>query len=217
MDKLTQFVSKSFENNNNNSVANVEQNAKMRVESPVLDGFIKSENDTTSDTKNSEDDSQKDSKETRQAPVAKNWLISDTPKQSIPTFGIDLRLNNNPNPIYISPTLVNANHNCVNEDPNGQIEPRKHCAGSPSRSKVKWYKSMDTKSPSPKNSYSSSSSPIDLEDSKSCPETLISEKNMGDPITTNVKEDIHSDEKKICEFLTCLAHDLILKKIFIKT
>lgn len=208
MDKLTQFVSKSFENNNNNSVINSEHNSKMRTDSPILESYIKSENDVLQqcDSKNSEDDSSRDQRENlKPTPVAKNWLISDAPKHSVPSYGIDLRLNNNPNVIYTSSLIVNTNRsnnleNCTTTDTD------KLCSVSSLVPKVKWYEnSIEMKSPSPKNSYSSSSSPIDLEDSKSCPETLISEKHNDDGATNLIpKENNMDNDKKICEFKSML-------------
>lgn len=207
MDKLTQFVSKSFEsnnNNNNNSVIGGDHNIKVRPDSPNLDGYIKSENDgiVQSDVKNSDDDNVKEQRESvKPAPVAKNWLISDTPKSSVPTYGIDLRLNNNPNVIYTSSLILNGNRNNT-IDVCAKTETDKLCPISSLVPKVKWYdNSIEMKSPSPKNSYSSSSSPIDLEDSKSCPETLISEKHIHEDGANHLlqKENNMDNDKKICE------------------
>lgn len=190
MDKLTQFVSKSFENNNN-SVISGELAAKMRSESPVLEGYIKSETDgVQSDSKTSDEDLGKET--AKPAPVAKNWLISDSPK---PSYGIDLRLNNNPSVIYTSSLILNANRTAENS----KADADKLCTVSSLVPKVKWYDSADMKSPSPKNSYSSSSSPIDLEDSKSCPETLISDRNHDDAASVIPKENSADNDKKVCK------------------
>lgn len=63
--------------------------------------------------------------------------------------------------------------------------------------KARW---LDTKTPSPRNSYSSSSSPpIDLEDSKSCPETERTEDEEKPQSRVVVKEDADGGEKKLCE------------------
>lgn len=143
MEKLTQFVSKSFENNNNTSVS--EQCLNLTSIKTSSSPSIKMEDDCQQD----------DPKR------PKNWLISDLQKNnSAANFGIDLRLN------YSSSEGGNE----------------------------KWFETNE-KSPSPKNSYSSSS-PIDLEDSKSCPETVASEKNDED---NNKQENVDKDERKLCE------------------
>lgn len=190
MDKLTQFVSKSFENNNN-SVISGELNSKMRSDSPVLDGYIKSENDGIQ----CDDIKEQTEMVNKPVPVAKNWLISETPKHAVQSYGIDLRLNNNPNVIYTSSLILNPNRN----NPESNAETDQMCTVSSLTPKVKWYdNSIEMKSPSPKNSCSSSSSPIDLEDSKSCPETLISEKNVHEDVGSSLLS--KDNDKKICEF-----------------
>lgn len=64
-------------------------------------------------------------------------------------------------------------------------------------SKTRW---LETKTPSPRNSYSSSSSPpIDLEDSKSCPETERTEDGEKLQNRVEVKEDGDGGETKLCE------------------
>lgn len=61
---------------------------------------------------------------------------------------------------------------------------------------------LETKTPSPRNSYSSSSSPpIDLEDSKSCPETERVENGEKRPGGIKMKEEGDGDQKKLCEWL----------------
>lgn len=150
MEKLTQFVSKSFESNNN-GVADCLNLAKECA--------IKSEDDLIQEeTKPVEEQS-------KTKPVAKNWLISDSPKTS-PTLGVDLRLN--------SSHVV--------------------CGPAP---ECKWFENdVDVKSPSPKNTYSSSSSPpIDLEDSKSCDRT------EEDKQPSAIPKESASNDKKLCELV----------------
>lgn len=152
MDKLTQFVSKSFESN--------AEPCRMKA-----------------DTLKSEEPGESEPKQERRVPVPKNWLIPDSPKQP-QNFGMDLRLNN-PDIIYASSLIVNQNR----------------ANGSP-LNKVKWFEdNVEVKPSSPKNSYSSSSSSIDLEDSKSCTETL-SEKTE-DPAAPPPKDS--EDDKKLCK------------------
>ncbi|RZC36007.1 hypothetical protein BDFB_000638 [Asbolus verrucosus] len=162
MEKLTQFVSKSFENNNNTTVSeqclNLTSNIKI---SPTIK--MEEEFQTTP---------QEDTKR------PKNWLISDIQKNNThhQTFGIDLRLNN-------TQILYNTNFN--HQDKNDTLG-------------AKWFdNNADVKTPSPKNSYCSSS-PIDLEDSKSCPETVASEKNEEEK-QEHVDKSVHGDDRKLCE------------------
>ncbi|XP_063929491.1 short stature homeobox protein-like [Zophobas morio] len=163
MEKLTQFVSKSFENNNNTTVSEQCLNLTSAIK--------------TSPAIKMEDEFQTPSEDTKRP---KNWLISDLQKNSTQqTFGIDLRLNN-------SQILYNSYHQDKSES-----EP----AGNQTLG-AKWFDTnADVKTPSPKNSYCSSS-PIDLEDSKSCPETVASEKNEDDK-QEHVDKSVHSDERKL--------------------
>lgn len=63
--------------------------------------------------------------------------------------------------------------------------------------KARW---LEAKTPSPRNSYSSSSSPpIDLEDSKSCPEIERIDDSEKRQSGVEMKEDGEGDEKKLCE------------------
>lgn len=164
MDKLTQFVTKSFEANNNSASA----------------GDFKMKPDVKEEEEGKE--------EKQKQPPAKNWLIPDSPKSE--TYGIDLRLNN-PNVIYTSSLILNQTRNFVLGDGNKPGSPKK------------WLDSLENKSPSPKTSYSSSSSPIDLEDSKSCPETLSEKARDEKDATENLNKDSPVDsDKKICKFST---------------
>ncbi|KAJ3639729.1 hypothetical protein Zmor_003070 [Zophobas morio] len=167
MEKLTQFVSNSFENNNNTTVSEQCLNLTSAIK--------------TSPAIKMEDEFQTPSEDTKRP---KNWLISDLQKNSTQqTFGIDLRLNN-------SQILYNSYHQDKSES-----EP----AGNQTLG-AKWFDTnADVKTPSPKNSYCSSS-PIDLEDSKSCPETVASEKNEDDK-QEHVDKSVHGDERKLCELL----------------
>lgn len=184
MDKLTQFVSKSFESNNNTdqclnltSVKTVESVIKCEQRSPV-------------------------GEEQKAKPVAKNWLISDTTpvtSSTPPPLGIDLRLNNNSNVIYSS-SLVN------NEDreTSKTAENLKQSTGCNAKNKWLFENNIEVS----KNSYSSSSSspPIDLEDSKSCSETLTSETADKEPRRAINKVNNETD-KKICK--SQILHDFL--------
>lgn len=176
MDKLTQFVSKSFESNTNTdqclnltSVKTVESVIKCEQTSPV-----------------GEDQKVK--------PVAKNWLISDaTPVTSStpPPLGIDLRLNNNSNVIYNSSLINNEDHETLKSAEN--VKPSTGC-----NAKSKWL--FENNIEVSKNSYSSSSSspPIDLEDSKSCSETFASE--TADKESQRAINNVNNEtDKKICK------------------
>ncbi|KYB29882.1 short stature homeobox [Tribolium castaneum] len=154
MEKLTQFVSKSFENNNTtvseqclNLTSNIKTSPTIKMEEEVI----------------SQDDAKR----------PKNWLISDLQKNT-QSFGIDLRLNNTPIFYNQDKTETQSEQTAV----------------------VKWFENNSgVKTPSPKNSYCSSSSPIDLEDSKSCPETVASEKN--DDEKQEVNKSVHTDDRKL--------------------
>lgn len=215
MDKLTQFVSKSFENNNNNSAVCVE---KRRNSSPPVETFLKTEEDVSNpDAKRpAEDnsvatvDSETETK-TKRTPVAKNWLISDTPRRNDETYGMDLRLNN-PNVIYTSSLILNHSRAYMSsETPKPNLE-------SPTRNKLEcWYDNVENKTPSPKNSYSSSSSPIDLEDSKSCPETssekVDESEEKGSALENARKENISNEnEKKLCKFIFAIVRENYRRK-----
>ncbi|ERL94242.1 hypothetical protein D910_11523 [Dendroctonus ponderosae] len=78
MDKLTQFVSKSFENNNNNNAGEQCLNLSFEAKSFEASPSVKSE---------------KEYPEEHITRKPKNWLISDIEKSPSPTHGcIDLRL-----------------------------------------------------------------------------------------------------------------------------
>lgn len=140
MEKLTQFVSKSFENNNNRpSVQNL-LNLKTDKSNASQDENGKSNNKDVSEKK--ADDSGEEIA-TKQPKAAKNWLISNSPKpQNICTsYGMDLRINPNGYPLIFGSTVQPvcdipqySEQKCENED----------------RDKMTWYK--DVKQPSsPKN------------------------------------------------------------------
>ncbi|XP_017785965.1 PREDICTED: short stature homeobox protein-like [Nicrophorus vespilloides] len=154
MEKLTQFVSKSFDNNNS-----------LVSEQGMSESIIKSEEDADAKppppTTTADEETAKLMK-----PVAKNWLISDSPKSTNSTsasYGMDLSLNHQ-NVIYSSSLILNQTRAFESLQ---KSDSQRHTGST----KVKWFDVSDVKTPSPKNSYrSTSSSPIDLEDSKSCPE-----------------------------------------------
>lgn len=99
MEKLTQFVSKSFENNNN------------RVTRPALN--LKTTEDSVIDNDKDETKSEKsDSGEENTSVKPKNWLISNLPKPAV-SYGMDLRVNTNGYPVYgASSELQNYDQNC---------------------------------------------------------------------------------------------------------
>lgn len=170
MEKLTQFVSKSFENNNNTTVSEQCLNLTSNIKtSPSIKMEEEFQTTPPDDTKR-----------------PKNWLISDLQKTTNhQSFGIDLRLNN-------TQILYNSTYNHQDKTEVATSEQSTVVLGA------KWFEnSSDVKTPSPKNSYCSSS-PIDLEDSKSCPETVASEKNE-DEKQEHVDKSVHTDDRKLCE------------------
>lgn len=86
MEKLTQFVSKSFENNNNYG------NRPKADRSPMSE----------TDAKEESIEVVKEEKVTvkTDVPVAKNWLISTSPKPQNASYGIDLRITTNGYSVY---------------------------------------------------------------------------------------------------------------------
>lgn len=104
MEKLTQFVSKSFENNNN------------RVTRPTVQNLLdlktdKKDDDDINDKVINQDPSDKSEDMSEDIPAkqpkpAKNWLISNSPKpQNICTsYGMDLRVNPNGYPLIFGST-----------------------------------------------------------------------------------------------------------------
>lgn len=171
MEKLTQFVSKSFENNNNTTVSEQCLNLSSNIKA--------------SPTIKMEEDSPTPQEDTKRP---KNWLISDIQKTTPQSFGIDLRLNN----AQMLHNNASYNQEQVNENEQSPVVDKDLGA--------KWLESnADVKTPSPKNSYCSSS-PIDLEDSKSCPETVASDKNDYEK-QENVDKNSHEEERKICKCL----------------
>lgn len=211
MDKLTQFVSKSFESNNNTdqclnltSVKSVEGVIKCEQDSPI----IKDESRSTGENR-----------KIKTKPVAKNWLISDSPsapieKSTSPSLGIDLRLNNNSGVIYSSSLVINNKDRDVSHDAKPSSDEtaisnrnRHHQpSDNVSKTKSKWF--YEDNIEVSRNSYSSSSSPsppIDLEDSKSCSETQNINEIVTDKDGKHVKAvgNGNNTEKdnKICESL----------------
>lgn len=191
MDKLTQFVSKSFDNNN--SVLCVDNDSRSLKLSP--ENLVKNETESILATEQKHDD---ETEEEKAKPVAKNWLIPDSPKCSPPTYGIDLSLNSSFNSSIISEQNLKKFQTATVKN-------------SPPSPMIRWFEhNSEVKTPSPKNGYTSSaSSPIDLEDSKSCPETLTNSDGVNaetDPqdqqsATGNSKKRSPTvdTDKKICE------------------
>lgn len=101
MEKLTQFVSKSFENNNNPSLTDhISYEVKISSISPL----IKTEKEfiTSDDIKK---------------PI--NWLISDIEKSDNINIGVDLRLN----PSRNSKSVYDSDDKCnKNSDTNCEVE-----------------------------------------------------------------------------------------------
>lgn len=146
MEKLTQFVSKSFENNNNTTMSEHCLNLSFDVKSPSSSPPIKTEKRLPC--------IQGDSKK------PKNWLISDIEKiaDKSSSMGIDLRLNT---------TRILNNVKC-----NGQSDliDTKNCE---SDTQTKWCKNnLDVKTSN--NYYSLLSN--EIEDSKSCSDTTTCDK-----------------------------------------
>lgn len=198
MDKLTQFVSKSFDNNNISVVCvDNDKSLKLSMTSlPPPENLVKNEEDNVliSDQIRNEDSNDDE----KAKPAAKNWLIPDSPKNSPPTYGIDLTLNSS----------FNSSTNDQGY-PQGATVPDGLLKTSPPSPMMRWFeRNSDVKSPSPKNGYASSeSSPIDLEDSKSCPDTHVSDQmNVNDEqarqsvgtLCGKKKATIADTEKKIC-------------------
>lgn len=147
MEKLTQFVSKSFENNNNTTMSEHCLNLSFDVKSPSSSPPIKIEKEFPC----TQDDAKK----------PKNWLISDIEKTAdkSSSVGIDLRLNS---------TRILNNVKC-----NGRsdLTDTKNCEPE---AQTKWCKNnVDVKTshnyyPLPSNN---------IEDSKSCSDTIACDKN----------------------------------------
>lgn len=147
MEKLTQFVSKSFENNNN------------RVLRPTVQNLVNIKNDENSipdkiadqediETQKTEDEiSIAEEVTTKQPKPAKNWLISNSPKpQNICTsYGMDLRVNPNGYPII----LGSAAQPICDIAPS---YPETKCDSDDNKDKIKWL-NQDVKQPlsSPRN------------------------------------------------------------------
>ncbi|KAJ8923534.1 hypothetical protein NQ315_010112 [Exocentrus adspersus] len=146
MEKLTQFVSKSFENNNNTTMSEHCLNLSFDVKSPSSSPPVKTEKELPC----IQDDARK----------PKNWLISDIEKHtdnSSVSVGIDLRLN--------SSRLLNS----VECNGHSDLTNAKNCETDAQTNK--WCKSnLDVKTASQHNYYPLVSN--DVEDSKSCPDTV---------------------------------------------
>lgn len=99
MEKLTQFVSKSFENNNNYFTRPAIQHL---VNLKTIDkGALMSDEEIKRNENQKDDNSNVSQEETKtvknEPPAAKNWLISNSPKPQTTsaTYGMDLRVSTN--------------------------------------------------------------------------------------------------------------------------
>ena len=192
MDKLTQFVSKSFDNNNSASCVS-DRNSKGNMRSR---GSPKPEDSTKRD----------DCSVTNQAmtvdehinvekdkPVAKNWLISDSSNE--PAYGIDLSINSSHVPFSYK--------NFASENFTKAESIKTTSSSSP---RHQWFESIsEEKTLSPKNSYgSTSSSPIDMEDSKFPTEISVSDKIIEEERNQSAQVKFKGgptcSDKKICKF-----------------
>lgn len=186
MDRLAQFVSKSFESNNNNprtsspGCLNLSSSDRSSPSPRTIPQSSISISNTTSSLTNiiSNYSSKESEQPTNVKRVAKNWLISDSPKRRCNSpFGMDLRIlngtsnssnnsNHSPTPHY--PVILlsnkvpeNADDAKINSDPSDPEGDPDDCESAAKQETVK------SSLPSPKNSRCSSSSPaIDLEDSR---------------------------------------------------
>lgn len=141
MEKLTQFVSKSFENNNNTTMSEQCLNLSFDVKSPSSSPSIKTEKELPYTQDN--------------AKKPKNWLISDLKKTTdkIPSMGIDLRLNSS----RILNSVKCNGHSDLTDTKNSETE-----------AQTKWCKNnLDVKTSH--NYYPLTSTAI--EDSKLCSDT----------------------------------------------
>lgn len=224
MDRLAQFVSKSFESNNNNprtsspGCLNLSSSDRSSPSPRAIPQSTVSISNPTNIISNYS--SQESEQPTNVKRVAKNWLISDSPKRRCNSpFGMDLRVlngtsnnsNHSPTPHY--PVILPSNNNSgvkvaknaddvkiIPERPRGDpSDPEGDPDDCESPAKQENLKSP---LPSPKNSRCSSSSPaIDLEDSRG---------SVGDQTTICSSQNLDSrgrsppgvaseDEKKPCK------------------
>ncbi|KAG5883541.1 hypothetical protein JTB14_016655 [Gonioctena quinquepunctata] len=123
MEKLTQFVSKSFENNNNTTLTDHCLNLTFEVQNSPVTPSIKTEKEFTCD----------------EAKKPKNWLISDIEKTDhSSTVGIDLRLN----------TARNLNNVKCNDMEETNCDPKKEtkwCKNNNALKSADCYNSTDSK------------------------------------------------------------------------
>lgn len=219
MDKLTQFVSRSFETNSGVMSAerclNLSSNLvkiypAQASDQQMTESAIKSEEQqSVSITKTSQMELDISvSTNTNLTPVAKNWLISDISKHC----GIDLSINSS-HLIYntsvdLSRSTINfhdAKHHHQNDTNDNAItsnsKPPVPSTNANYSSINKCFKNgEDAKTISPNNSCSSSPSPqIDLEDSKSCSEIIVPESVQDNKYcisdTRNIQEDTANSDQ----------------------
>lgn len=144
MEKLTQFVTKSFENNNNR---------------PSIQNLLIPKTDKASDQEDNEKITAKDEPDrkvedqmeievqttpTKQQKPAKNWLISNSPKpqNTCTTYGMDLRVNPNGYPLIFGSSvqsICDIPHYLEQKSENEE------------KVKLKWFK--DVPQPSPPTNY----------------------------------------------------------------
>lgn len=193
MDKLTQFVSRSFETNNGVMSAekcfNLSSNL-MKIypqsESEITESVVKSEDQSVPKSSQMELDISV-STNSNLTPVAKNWLISDISKQC----GIDLSINGS-NLIYRS------------DKPKDNVISQKSLLNTYSNISKCFKNNKDGQVLSPINSYSSSLSPkTNQDDSKSCTEVLSesAQDNKYNISDADINEDItnYDQDSTKCE------------------
>lgn len=138
MEKLTQFVSKSFENNNNRVTRPTVQNIlNLKLDKNDDDGI--NDKVTNQDSSDAKTEDVQEEVTTKPPKPAKNWLISNSPKpQNICTsYGMDLRVNPNGYPL-----IFGSATQPICDIP--QYSEQK-CDGD-DKDKIKWFK--DIKQPS---------------------------------------------------------------------
>ncbi|KAB0800155.1 hypothetical protein PPYR_08035 [Photinus pyralis] len=217
MDKLTQFVSRSFETST--SVVSAERCLNLssnlvkiypQSEQQLTESAVKSEEQSVSVTKTSQMELDISvSTNTNLAPVAKNWLISDISKHC----GIDLTINSSHLVYNTSVGLSRSSMDFPMHDTRTIENKRSKQSVSPSYpNNNKCVKSSEDKTLSPNNSCSSSPSPqIDLEDSKSCSETINAESVQDNKYCINdVKEtqdNVGNTDQDRRQFITSDEHN----------
>lgn len=222
MEKLTQFVSKSFCMENNNSLGSILSETPGHLPENTIKSEDLSESIATTpqltnlpEIKTDSTLSEKVDKPLATKPAAKNWLISNdpvVPKTMTTSHGIDLSLNHHANVIYTSSLILNQTRFeplILAGSGGGSV----HSQNLPKHENGKiWFDVERMKSSPPpsansptgetKNSFrSGSSSPIDLEDSKSCPEVDKQENDAESEKQENSTNNATENDKKICKYV----------------